>query len=297
MTEARARSRTEIDPAAELVSLRAQLAALVEQQTAVNEVLRSISASAFDLDQVLQTVTEHATRLSGATQGILYRRDGDVLRFAAGFGPSQELMEFNRANPIAVGNRGTLSGRVALDKRTIHLADVLEDAEYTYREAQRLGGFRAMLGVPLMIDDDVLGTLSFWRTEPVPFNDKDIAIVETFARQAAVAIQNVRLLIETKEALAQQTATSEVLKTISLSAFDLQPVFDSVVENATKLCRGDWGYLFRRDGDVFRIISSFGRTDELLEYERTHPTPIVRSTLIGRVALDRAVVHLSLIHI
>jgi len=292
LTEARARSRTEIDPAAELVSLRAQLAALVEQQTAVNEVLRSISASAFDLDQVLQTVTEHATRLSGATQGILYRRDGDVLRFAAGFGPSQELMEFNRANPIAVGNRGTLSGRVALDKRTIHLADVLEDAEYTYREAQRLGGFRAMLGVPLMIDDDVLGTLSFWRTEPVPFNDKDIAIVETFARQAAVAIQNVRLLIETKEALAQQTATSEVLKTISLSAFDLQPVFDSVVENATKLCRGDWGYLFRRDGDVFRIISSFGRTDELLEYERTHPTPIVRSTLIGRVALDRAVVHL-----
>jgi len=256
LTEAKDRGTNETGPPAELISLRAQLVALVEQQTAVADVLKSISASGFDLDQVLQTVTAHATRLSGATQGILYRRDGGVLRFAAGFGPSEELMEFNRAHPIAVGNRGTLTGRVAVDKRTIHLADVLQDPEYNYREAQRLGGFRAMLGVPLMSGDDVLGTLSLWRTEPVPFGDKDIAIVETFARQAAVAIQNVRLLVETKGALEQQTATSDVLKTISQSAFDLDAVFDVVVENALSLCRGDFSYLFRREGDVFQIVEA-----------------------------------------
>ena len=292
MTEAKDTGANETDPAAELIGVRGQLAALVEQQTAVSEVLKSISASGFDLDQVLQTVTEHATRLSGATQGILHRRDGGLLRFAAGFGPSEELMEFNRANPIAVGNRGTLSGRVAVEKRTIPLADVLQDPEFNYREAQRLGGFRAMLGVPLMSGDDVLGTLSLWRTEPVPFSDKHIAIVETFARQAAVAIQNVRLFVETKEALQQQTATSDVLKTISQSAFDLRAVFDVVVENALSLCRGDFSYLFRREGDAFQIVASRGGTPELVAYEYAHPTPLSRNTLIGRVALERQVVHI-----
>jgi GAF domain-containing protein/anti-sigma regulatory factor (Ser/Thr protein kinase) len=264
----------------------------LEQQTAVAEVLKSISASGFDLDHVLHTVTEHATRLSGATQGILYRRDGELLRFAAGFGPSEELKEFNRHNPIAVGNRGTLTGRVAVDKRTIHLPDVLQDPEYTYREAQRLGGFRAMLGVPLMSGDEVLGTMSFWRTEPVPFSDAQITIVETFARQAAVAIQNVRLFRETKEALDQQTAVAEVLQSMSRSAFDLQAVFDVVVENATKLCRGDWGYLFRKEGDMFQLIASHGGTPALTEYERSHPTSVSDRTLIGRVALRRTVVHI-----
>jgi len=438
------------------VRLLGEVEGSLDQQTAVAEILKSISASGFDLGRVLQTVTEHATRLSGATQGILYRRDGEVLVFAAGFGPSGELMELSRRHPIAVGDRGTLLGRVATDRRTIHLPDVLQDPEYTYYEAQRLGGFRAMLGVPLLSGDEVLGTMSLWRTEPLPFTDAQIAIVETFARQASVAMQNVRLwsetnealgqqtaisevlrtisrsafdldavlqtiveraaalggadsaliarrdgdmavvlaqfgpvlpsslrpgmqipvshgtiigralltgqrqyipdsikhpdlpqdgprtrlaipflrdgnaigvlsvshvlaqpfsdrelgmletfadqaaiamenvrlFSETKEALEQQTATADVLTTISRSAFDLQSVFDVVVENATKLCRGDWGYLFRRDGDVFRIVSSFGGTAELLDYERAHPTPLSRSTLIGRVALDRAVVHL-----
>jgi GAF domain-containing protein/anti-sigma regulatory factor (Ser/Thr protein kinase) len=292
LTEPKARGANETYPAAEVIGLRAERAALLEQQRAVAEVLKSIGASGFDLDHVLQTVTEHATRLSGATQGILYRRDGAVLRFAAGFGPSEELMQFNRANPIAVGERGTLTGRVAVDKRTIRLADVLQDPEYTYHEAQRLGGFRAMLGVPLMSGDDVLGILSFWRTEPVPFSDGDSAIVETFARQAAVAIQNVRLLVEAKEALRQQTATSDVLKTISQSGFDLRAVFDVVVENALSLCRGDFSYLFRREGDAFQIVASRGGTRELVAYEYAHPTPLKRNTLIGRVALERQVVHI-----
>jgi GAF domain-containing protein len=292
LTEARARGGKAIDDAGERDSLREERNALLEQQAAVAEVLRSISASGFDLGAVLQTVTEHATRLSGATQGLVYRRDGEVLHIVAGFGPSRELMELNRRNPIAVDNRGTLSGRVATEKRTIHLPDVLRDPEYTYREAQRLGGFRAMLGVPLMSGDEVLGVMSLWRTEPVPFSDRHIAIVETFARQAALAIQNLRLFNETKEALEQQTATANVLKTISRSAFDLQAVFDVVVESASKLCRGEWGYLFRREGDVFQLIASYGGNPALVDYERSHPTAISGRTLIGRVALSRRVVHI-----
>jgi GAF domain-containing protein/anti-sigma regulatory factor (Ser/Thr protein kinase) len=459
LTRAKA-GASDMDTAAELAGMRGQVAALLEQQTAVAEVLKSISASGFDLGHVLQTVTENATHLSGATQGILYRRDGELLRFAAGVGPSEELMEFNRRNPIAVGNRGTLTGRVAVEKRTINLADVLQDPEYNYHEAQRLGGFRAMLGVPLMSGDELLGTVSLWRTEPVPFTDRQVAIVETFARQAAVAIQNVRLFTETKaaldrqtalgeilqvisasptevapvleviarsavrycasedasvvlvsgdtyrtvahhgsltvvtgearpidratvtglallelrtihvadvqaaeefpegreiarrgdfrtavvtplvhgdrafgaialrrrevrpfddhelellsafaaqaviaienvrlfnetkEALEQQTATADVLKTISRSAFDLQAVFNVVVENATKLCRGDWGYLFRKEGEVFQLVASHGGTPALLDYERSHPTAVTDRTLIGRVALRRSVVHI-----
>src|SRR5687768_7519022 len=136
----------------------------LEQQRAVAEVLQTISRSAFDLQPVLDTVTERATRLSGATQGIMYRVDGPVLRYAAGFGPSQALMELNRRNPIRMGDRGTLTGRVTAENRTIHLPDVLADPEYTYREAQQLGGFRAMLGVPLTRDGNVIGVMSLWRT-------------------------------------------------------------------------------------------------------------------------------------
>jgi signal transduction histidine kinase/putative methionine-R-sulfoxide reductase with GAF domain len=268
----------------------------LEQQTAVGEVLKSISASGFDLSRVLQTVTEHATRLSGGTQGILYRREGDVLRFAAGFGPSQELMEFNRLNPIAVGNRGTLTGRVAVDKRTINLSDVLQDPEYTYREAQRLGGFRAMLGVPLMSGDELLGTLSLWRTAPVPFTDRQVAIVETFARQAAVAMENVRLFNETKEALERQTSISDVLQTIGRSAFDLQPVLDTVVERAVRLCDAHDGSISTLEDALYRTRSYWSVStlppayiDFMLQEVRSPE----RGSLVGRTALEGRVVQIA----
>jgi len=263
---------------------RRETADALEQQTAVAEVLKSISASGFDLGRVLETVTEHATRLSGATQGILYRRDGEVLHFAAGFGPSQELLEFNRRNPIAVGNRGTLSGRVSVEKRTIHLADVLQDPEYTYHEARRLGGFRAMLGVPLMSGDEVLGTMSFWRTEPVPFSVGHIAIVETFARQAAVAIMNVRLFNETKESLGQQTALSDVLRTISRSAFDLDAVLRTIVERATALGGAETAGIFRREGNEAVVLAQFGPTLPASVVVGTR-LPVNDHTLIGRALL------------
>ncbi|HEV8670083.1 MAG TPA: GAF domain-containing protein [Candidatus Limnocylindria bacterium] len=265
----------------------------LEQQTAIAGVLEAINKSRFDQQPVLQELVDRAAHLCDADFSGISLWDGDayVTHAWSGAGIPPEyakMMISERRRP----DRSTLIGRTALERRTVHVLDVLEDAEYQAVDLQRAGGYRTMLGVPLMRDGFPIGIFVLTRGEVRAFSDREIQLIETFAQQAVIAIENVRLFNETKEALEQQTATSDVLKTISRSAFDLQAVFDVVVENATKLCRGDWGYLFRRDGDVFKIVSSFGGTDELLEYERAHPTPLSRSTLIGRVALDRTVVHL-----
>ena len=269
----------------------------LEQQTAVSEVLATISRSAFDLQPVLDTVTERATRLSRATQGTMHRVEGDMLHFAAGFGPSEALMELSRRNPIQIGDRGTLTGRVSAERRTVHLPDVLQDPEYTYAEAQRLGGFRAMLGVPLLQEGHVIGVMSLWRTEPIPFGEKEIALVETFADQAAIAIGNVRLLNETKGALDQQTAIGEVLRVISRSPTDVSPVLEAVVANAVRLSGADSASLVRIDNDVGSIAASVGQTEEteatLRAFHRTHRIVAGRESLTGRVLLERRSVQIA----
>jgi len=269
----------------------------LEQQTAVSEVLATISRSAFDLQPVLDAVTERATRLSRATQGTMHRVEGDMLHFAAGFGPSEALMELSRRNPIQIGDRGTLTGRVSAERRTVHLPDVLQDPEYTYAEAQRLGGFRAMLGVPLLQEGHVIGVMSLWRTEPIPFGEKEIALVETFADQAAIAIGNVRLLNETKGALDQQTAIGEVLRVISRSPTDVSPVLEAVVANAVRLSGADSASLVRIDNDVGSIAASVGQTEEteatLRAFHRTHRIVAGRESLTGRVLLERRSVQIA----
>jgi GAF domain-containing protein len=271
------------------------------QQTAVSDVLATISRSAFDLQPVLDTVTERATRLSGATQGVMYRVDGELLRYAAGFGPSQELMDLNRRNPIHVGDRGTLSGRVTAERRTVHLPDVLADPDYTYREAQELGGFRAMLGVPLLREGNVIGVMSLWRTEPAPFGDREIAIVETFADQAAIAIENVRLFNETKEALEQQRAVAEVLQTISRSVFDLQPVLDTVVENTARLASAEVALLSTSEGrDSYRVAAVHGAPVQdpnvaalWAGVQRQLGRAADARSVMGRMLVGREVIHIE----
>jgi signal transduction histidine kinase len=250
---------------------------------------------------VLDTVTERATRLSGATQGVMYRVDGELLRYAAGFGPSQELMDLNRRNPIHVGDRGTLSGRVTAERRTVHLPDVLADPDYTYREAQELGGFRAMLGVPLLREGNVIGVMSLWRTEPAPFGDREIAIVETFADQAAIAIENVRLFNETKEALEQQRAVAEVLQTISRSVFDLQPVLDTVVENTARLASAEVALLSTSEGrDSYRVAAVHGAPVQdpnvaalWAGVQRQLGRAADARSVMGRMLLGRQVIHIE----
>ncbi|TMC75059.1 MAG: GAF domain-containing protein, partial [Chloroflexi bacterium] len=265
----------------------------LDRQTATAAILSVISRSPSDLQPTLDAIVESGAHLCDAEMAFIYVVEGDVFRLRAGYHVPPAFVAYTNAKPVPVRpHRGSLSGRVVAERRAVQIRDVLEDKEYEYFEGQQLVGYRAMLNVPMMREGQLIGLIGLWRTEPEPFSQKQIDLMTTFADQAVIAIENTRLFNETKEALEQQTATGDVLKSISRSAFDLQSVFDVVVENANKLCHGDWAYLFRRDGETFKIVASDGGIPELVEYERTHPTPVVRSTLVGRVALDRGAVHI-----
>src|SRR6185436_13983423 len=192
----------------------------LERQTATSEVLKTISRSTFDLNAVLQVLIENATRLAGANQGFIFRFDGEFARMAFSYNAPPEYTALISATPMRPG-RGALVPRVLLERRPVHIPDALADKEFTLLEAQRLGGFRSMLGVPMMREGNLIGVIAIWTTEVRPFTDKQIELVSTFADQAVIAIENVRLFNETKESLERQTATAEILKVIASSPSDV----------------------------------------------------------------------------
>jgi GAF domain-containing protein len=264
------------------------------QQTAISEVMRVTGASAFDLGPVLQTAVTRALELCAADSGSIYRLEEDVGYLAADAGSYVDIdawRETARRRPIVPG-RGSLSSRVLLTRATVQIDDAVSDPEYTSRDSLPHTGGRTHLGVPITSRGTIVGVFVLRRRTVKRFTPREIALVETFADQAAIAIENVRLFNETKASLERQTAVADVLKTISQTTFDLKAVFDVVVENATKLCRADFGYLYRRDADGFRAVSEYNGPPGYMEYEQAHPTPVVRTTLMGRVALDRALVHI-----
>jgi GAF domain-containing protein len=265
----------------EVATLTRELKEAHEQQTATSEVLKVISRSTFDLHVVLRTLAESATRLCEAERTAIFLRDGDIYRIAARYGFSTELEEYVKQHPLHLG-RETLTGRVALTRGVVHIPDALADPEYTYLEGQKLGGFRAMLGVPLLREGTCVGVMSMNRTTPTPFTTRQIELATTFAAQAVIAIENTRLLNELRqrtddlsESLEQQTATSEVLKVISSSQGELQAVFDSMLANATRLCAAKFGTLFLCEGDDFRVVAQHNTPPALAELRRRKP--IVRA--------------------
>ena len=236
----------------------------LQQQTATAEVLKVISRSAFDLDAVLNSLTRSAVELCNSTYGaISLYRDG-VLKFMAQTGCTPEFAELLWSHPAQL-DRKTATGRAGLLRSVVLIPDVTEDEEYDYHGGETIGNYRSMMSVPLLRNGELEGVFTLMRHEPGTFTSRQVELVETFADQAVIAIENARLFEEVQartrdltEALQQQTATAEVLKVISRSAFDLQPVFDTMVSSAVELCGGHSGLICIRDGEVFRYRGSAG---------------------------------------
>jgi GAF domain-containing protein len=230
----------------------------LQQQTATADVLKVISRSTFELQTVLNALVESAARLCEADMAGILRPKGEFFQFAASYGYTAEYQAYMEKHPVPVA-AGTAAGRAVLKGRTVHIPDVHADPEYKVTERTRVGGIRTLLGVPLLREGVPIGVIVLQRNTMRPFTNKQIELVSTFADQAVIAIENVRLFEaeqertrELTEALEQQTATSEVLQVISSSPGELEPVFQTILANATRLCEARFANLVLLDGDGFR---------------------------------------------
>ena len=271
-----------------------ELRELLQQQTATADVLKVISRSTFDLQAVLDTLVESAARVCEADTGIIRRREGDIYPLASTFGLTAEQRDLF-AQYSATPDRGSVFGRAILEERTIYVPDLLSDPGLDQRRLRDYAGvanMRSGLGVPLMREGAIVGVFTLQRRDPRPFTDKQIELVETFANQAVIAIENTRLLSELRESLQQQTATADVLKVISRSTFDLQTVLDTLVESAARLCDADQTFLFRRKGENYVWAASHGFSQEAVEFRKDRPLIADRGTAMGRAIAEGRFVHI-----
>jgi hypothetical protein len=273
----------------------------LQQQRATADVLKVISRSTFDLQAVFQTLIDSAARLCRAEKAnILRLRDGK-LQHVAVYGFQQSYLDYMRSHPLGL-DRGSISGRAVLERGIVHVDDVLADPEFTLVENQKLGSFRTALGVPLMREGIPIGVMFLTRVTVDPFSQQQIDLVTTFADQAVIAIENTRLFDaeqqrtrELTESLEQQTATSEVPRVISRSPNDLNPVFQTMLMNATRLCEAKFGILTLYEGDArFRVVAMHNAPPAFAEHWRGKPVHNVSpQTASARVAATKEVIHIS----
>jgi GAF domain-containing protein/anti-sigma regulatory factor (Ser/Thr protein kinase) len=265
----------------ELRARTSDLEESLEYQTATSDVLKVISQSTFDIQPVFETIVATAARLCDAETAFIFSRDGDAYRCEATFAVSPEFDAFMRGR-LLPADRGSVAGRTALEGQVVQVADIASDREYALAEAVTLGKTRTAVGVPLLREGVVVGVITLSRRRVQPFTDKQIALVESFAAQALIAMENARLITETREALEQQTATAEVLQVINSSPGDLAPVFDAMLDKAIRLCEAAFGSLWTYDGKCFHAVAVRNVPAELAEFVR-QPYPAGPDTPLGRV--------------
>ena len=278
--------------------LARELAEAREREAATAEVLKVISSSPGELERVFNAMLANATRICEATIGTLYLREGSAFRGEPSTIASKATSIFARRNPV-VGvekNPGIPLDRLARTKRVVHIPDLRTDQSYIEKNDRIVilveqADVPTFVAVPMLKEGELIGAINLYRQEVRPFTDKQIELVQSFAAQAVIAIENARLLSELRESLQQQTATADVLKVISRSTFDLQTVLDALIESATRLCGATRGHIFQFDGAYLRFAAAYGAWPGFLKHLESHPLRPGPGTIAGRAAFERRTIH------
>jgi len=282
----------------ELEERNKDLSEALEQQTATSEILRVISQSPSDTQPVFDAIVERALRLSEATVGAVAIFDGELIHVvASNLRPDSPIL---RVFPMRPSRTGSLAARTVFERQIIHVPDALAEPEYNVSQPAAESGYRSVLSVPMLRDGAVVGTITVGRSQAGRYLDRQIALLQTFADQAVIAIENVRLFDQVQartreltEALEYQTATSDVLTVISRSPTDAQPVFDMIAESAARLCEAQYCFVYRFEDQILHFVAHHGLTAEVLEINRrAYPAPPSRKSVAARAVLERSVVQI-----